>query len=120
MPWLDFWWGLALALEIAHLYLRRWYPATRWADLALSVLAGLILLQIMLQGSILIDPRSAAAAWSQLVTLPLLWGQGGGIALLDLSIRMGLALAIVLIAIDARRKLQLCLAGQQEPLPAGR
>ena len=117
MPWLNLWWGLALVLELAHLGLRRWQPLTRWADLGLDMLAGLILLQVMLQGPILLRATSAAAIWSQLWTQPLRWEQSG-VALLDLLIRGGLALAVVLIVIDARRKLCLCIAGQQRPLPA--
>jgi hypothetical protein len=116
MPWLNVWWGLALVLEVTHLCLRRWQPLTRWADLALSVLAGLILLQVLLQGAILVRADTAAVAWNQLLTLPLPTEQGG-IALLDLLIRGGLALAILAIAIDSLRKLRLCMADQQKLLP---
>lgn len=117
MPWLNLWWGLALALEVAHLGLRRWLPPTRWADLALSVLAGLILLQVMLQGPILVHPASAAATWHQLMALPPNWEQNG-LVVLDVLLRAGLALVILGIAVDARRKLHLCTAGQQEAVPA--
>lgn len=118
MPWLNLWWGLALLLEMAHLYLRRWLPLTRWADLALGLVAGRVLLQVMLQGPILVSPESAAAAWSQLLTLPPAWEQSG-VAVLDLLIRGGLALAILGIAVDTLQKLyHLLPASQQHPLPA--
>jgi hypothetical protein len=117
MPWLNFWWGLALILELTHLCLRRWQPWTRWADLALSVLVALVLLQIILQGAILVCPERAAAVWNELTTLPPRWQQSG-VDILDLLIRGGLTLAILAIGVGATRKLPLCMASQQKPLPA--
>jgi len=77
----------------------------------------LILLQIILQGAILVCPERAAAAWNELTTLPPRWEQSGA-AILDLLIRGGLGLAILAIGIGTTRKLRLCLTSQQKPLPA--
>jgi hypothetical protein len=43
LPWLNLWWGLAFGLELAHLILRRWTPATRWIGLALDVFVAVVL-----------------------------------------------------------------------------
>jgi hypothetical protein len=49
MPALNCWWALALTLSFVLLGMRRWTPATRWADLGLAVF-GMIILSNMLAG----------------------------------------------------------------------
>lgn len=42
LPWLNVWWGLTFSLNVAHLIIRRWTAATRWADIARRVLSAVL------------------------------------------------------------------------------
>jgi hypothetical protein len=56
MPALNVWWALALTLSFLLLGLRRWTPATRWADLGLTVF-DMALLALIRSGSGLVIAR---------------------------------------------------------------
>lgn len=60
LPWFNAWWGLALALNFAHLGLRRWTQATRWADFGLTLFALSILLRIANRGPAILN---SGAEW---------------------------------------------------------
>jgi hypothetical protein len=56
MPWLNAWWGLALALAMVKLAYGRWTPALRWAELGLKVFGILLLGRLVLGGPIIVPP----------------------------------------------------------------
>ncbi len=59
IPLLNFWWGLSLALALAHLYNGRWTSNTRLADVLLRLLAILILARLLSIGPIVGAPSRA-------------------------------------------------------------
>ena len=48
VPWLNLWWGLALALALIKLAYGRWTEALRWADLGAHVLSIFLLASVVL------------------------------------------------------------------------
>ena len=48
VPWLNLWWGLALALALIKLVYGRWTEALRWADLGVHVLSIFVLASVFL------------------------------------------------------------------------
>lgn len=84
---LNLYWGLAFSLGIANLVALRWNIATRWLDLALSILGIFVLIELVLGGSLTVY------RW------------------LDLGIKIGLAVAIIPAIIDAIRKTVQVLGG---------
>jgi hypothetical protein len=108
LPVLNAWWGLALALNLAHLGYRRWTPLKRWADLGLTVF-GLAILANMLSGPpiLAVHPESAlpeellrpfgAAWWLSKLGLSAAFAVAGVVALKKLLalIRSGSGLVIV-------------------------
>jgi hypothetical protein len=66
MPALNVWWALALTLNFLLLGLRRWTPATRWADLGLTVF-GMCILANMLAGPPILAVHPASALPSELL-----------------------------------------------------
>ncbi len=49
---LNLWWSLAFSLGVVNLARRRWVPATRWADLGVTVLAAVALGALAVGGPI--------------------------------------------------------------------
>ena len=62
MFWLNLWWGLAFTLNVVRLCLGRWTAVTRWADVALSVLAAFVLGRMVLGGPISVFPTATTVA----------------------------------------------------------
>jgi len=48
VPWLNVWWGLALALALVKLVYGRWTEALRWADLGVHLLSICVLASVIL------------------------------------------------------------------------
>lgn len=48
VPWLNLWWGLALALALVKMVYGRWTEALRWADLGVDVLSICVLASVLL------------------------------------------------------------------------
>lgn len=57
LPWLNVWWGLALALGGWQLAIGRWTPGLRMADLGINILAVFVLWQLVNGGPFIgLDP----------------------------------------------------------------
>lgn len=57
LPWLNIWWGLALALAGWQLAYGRWTPGLRMADLGINILAVFVLWQLVNGGPLIgLDP----------------------------------------------------------------
>jgi len=59
LPWINVSLGLALSLACIHVIYGRWMPATRWADLGLTVFNLVVLSQILHAGSLLLFTPAA-------------------------------------------------------------
>ena len=72
MPWLNLYWALAIGLSAVNLALTRECVVTRWADVALSGLAALVMMRLVLGGPISAYP---AVTWGIKAALlvALLW-----------------------------------------------
>ncbi len=53
LPLLNLWWGLAVILKVVQFAYNRWLIATRWADIALSLLTLVILSWLVFNGRII-------------------------------------------------------------------
>jgi hypothetical protein len=78
--WLNTWLSLSLALHLVNLCYRRWQPATRWADLGLSILAAFVLLQLfrgflpdVSSVRVVLEPGHADTSLARLAQDPSTW-----------------------------------------------
>jgi len=114
LPWLNLWLGLAWALNIAHIWLERWRPVTRWADLGLNVLGILILGQLILGSPILIhnpiEIFQSSGGGGTTVHL------GENMALyLEIGLKIVLILSVGTLVAGLGRKLGRLLVGNESP-----
>lgn len=95
MPALNVWWALALTLNFLVLGLRRRTPATRWADLGLTVF-GMAILANMLAGPPILAAHPGLDWPSELLPSPeAAWWLG----------KLGLWAALMVTGLDALKKL---------------
>jgi hypothetical protein len=95
MPALNAWWALALTLNFLLLGLRRWTPATRWADLGLTVF-GMAILANMLSGPPILAVHPGSGWPSELLR------PSGAAWWLS---KLGLSAALVVTGLSALKKL---------------
>lgn len=48
LPWLNLWWALAFSLCLVRLWMKRWTPALRWADMLLGFFGAYVLARMVL------------------------------------------------------------------------
>lgn len=91
--WLNLWLTLSLALWVVNLYLRRWNPTTRWAELGLNVLAAFVLLQLFkgvlpaVSGMhVLLQPGQAQTTLARIVEDPSAWAMLAASVLLPIAL----------------------------------
>ncbi len=61
LPWLNMWWGCALTLKLIHIGFGQWHLLTRWADVAVNLLAIGVLLELLIGAPVIgIDPTWVA------------------------------------------------------------
>lgn len=107
LPWLNAWWGLAMALSFVHLGLRRWTFATHLADLGLSMFGLAILLTLVNGVPILSDDPQWVVAGQPTLQVP-----GNLVEILSLGITIVLWLAIIGTVIDIVKKVLNLLRGR--------
>lgn len=95
MPVLNAWWALALALNTALLALRRWTPATRWADLGLTCFGMAILVEMLAGPPILAVYPASAWPWEFLRPSGAAWWLS----------KVGLSAALAVTGLSALKKL---------------
>lgn len=107
LPWLNLWWSAALLFHLALIGRGRWSLALRWLDLAVRVL-GVAVLYRLLSGPSIIAPNwewTATHAW-----LRDFWPRVETLEEpLALAIRILLLVFLVILALDALRRLALLL-----------
>ena len=95
LPWLNLWWGLALALALVKLVYGRWTQVLRWADLSVHLLSITVIASVLLGGGI------AAAGVDNAVSV---WGRQRP-DLLAAGFKAVLALALVALVVGFFSKL---------------
>jgi hypothetical protein len=95
MPLLNAWWAPALTLNILLLGLRRWTPATRWADLGLTIFGMTILAKMLAGPPILAVYPGSAWPWELLRPSGAAWWLS----------KIGLSAALVVTGLGALKKL---------------
>lgn len=95
MPVLNAWWALALALNFLLLGLRRWTPATRWADLGLTCFGMAILANMLAGPPILAVYPVSSWTWEFLQPSGAAWWLS----------KIGLSAALVVTGLSALKKL---------------
>ena len=104
LPWLNLWCGLALTVNLVNLFHGRWQPATRWADLALSVL-GICILFRLAGGDPVVRLGSAWAAWLD-------WSGAWVERTLSVLYKVALVSALVLQIMASSKKLLRLIGGR--------
>jgi len=100
LPWLNLWWGLALATNLVDLGVAgalghepvRWQVAKQWVDVGLGILSTIVLFRLLVGGPIVQGEQSAA--------------------LLAAFVKFVLALALTLVALAAGSKLRHLLSSR--------
>ncbi len=124
LPWLNLWWGLSLALNVAYLALdpaapryEHWRRVVGWADLGTSILGALILFRLITRNLVngadfkwIVEQGRASAAmvrFDSRVVLPL-----------SALVKFILALSLISLVVACGEKLHQLLAKKNAQTPS--